>query len=375
MNVARSALSTIVTDPEQLGSLAMRMTLLAGDIGGTKTILRLVDSEVPGSASEIPSQTTLCERSYDSRAYTDLVPMVHRFLEDATGSLGNAPGVKRACFGIAGPVINNTSELTNLSWSLSAERLGRELAISRITLINDFTAIGYGIPGLSATDIITLQSVAANPDAPRAILGAGTGLGQGFSIPYPDGSHRVFATEGGHADFAPRSSLEFQLLMYLQEKNHLERVSVERVVSGQGITSIYQFLRDSNPSEESPGIAQLYQRWLQEIGKEEKTVDLAAAISKAALDHSDFLCQQTMKLFIEAYGAEAGNLALKILPYGGLYIAGGIAVKILPLMQQGAFMNAFRNKGRMRPVLEKIPVYVIVNPRAGLIGAALRAAQ
>jgi glucokinase len=351
------------------------MILLAGDIGGTKTILRLVDSEVPGSAGKIPSQATLCEQTYVSRAYTDLVPMVHRFLEDAANSLENPRSVEKACFGIAGPVVNNTSELTNLSWSLSAQRLERELAISRVTLINDFAAIGYGILGLSTTDLITLQSAAANPDAPMAILGAGTGLGQGFIIPYPDGTHRVFATEGGHADFAPRSSLEFQLLMYLREKNHLERISVERVVSGQGITSIYQFLRDKNPSEESPGMAQLYQTWLQEIGREEKTVDLAAAISKAALDNSDFLCQQSMKLFIEAYGAEAGNLALKILPYGGLYIAGGIAAKIMPLMQQGTFMNAFRNKGRMRSVLEKIPVHVIVNPRVGLIGAALRAAQ
>jgi len=353
----------------------MRMTLLAGDIGGTKTVLRLVDSDVPGSAGEIPCQNTLCEQTYLSRAYTDLVPMVRRFLEDAANFPENARRVERACFGIAGPVVNATSELTNLSWSLSAQRLEKELAISRVILINDFTAIGYGIFGLSAADIITLQSVAANPAAPMAILGAGTGLGQGFIIPNPDGTHRIFATEGGHADFAPRSSLEFQLLMYLQEKNHLERVSVERVVSGQGITSIYQFFRDKNPSEESPGMAQLCQTWLQEIGNEEKTIDLAAAVSQAALINSDFLCQQSMKLFIEAYGAEAGNLALKILPYGGLYIAGGIAVKIMPLMQQGTFMNAFRNKGRMRSVLEKIPVHVIANPRVGLIGAALRAAQ
>ena len=173
----------------------------------------------------------------------------------------------------------------------------------------------------------------------------------------------------------PGQVFEFQLLTYLLEKNNLPRVSVERVASGTGIASIYQFFRDTNPREESASMTEIFQAWSREIGKKDKTVDLSAAVSKAALAGGDFLCEQTMDLFITVYGAEAGNLALKVLPYGGLYIAGGIAPNILPLLQQGAFMKAFSNKGRMRPLLERIPVHVILNPKVGLIGAALTAVK
>ena len=187
-----------------------------------------------------------------------------------------------------------------------------------------------------------------------------------------DGTYQAFSSEGGHTDFAPQSDLEFQLLQYLLEKNHLTRVSVERVVSGTGLASIYQFFRDTHPQEESAAMAEIYQIWSREIGKKDKTVDLSAEVSKAAMAGNDFLCEQTMNIFIRAYGTEAGNLALKLLPFGGLYLAGGVAPKILPLLQRGIFMKAFCNKGRMRPVLEKIPVHVILNPKVGLVGAALR---
>jgi len=353
----------------------MKQTLLAGDIGGTKTILRLVDAEAAGLSSRIPRLTTLHEQIYPSSHFPDLVPMVRQFCHAAAAALGSARQVDTACFGIAGPVVNNTSELTNLSWSLSGDRLQRELGIPQVTLINDFAAVGYGILGLAGEDLATLQAVTPDSTAPIAIIGAGTGLGEGFLIPAANGVCRAFSTEGGHADFAPRSALEFQLWTYLREKNNLERVSVERVVSGTGIASIYQFLRDASPDEESSRMAAVYRTWAGETGKEVKTVDLAAEVSKAALANSDFLCEQAMHLFVEAYGAEAGNLALKILPYGGLYVAGGVAPKILPLLQAGGFMKAFLSKGRMRPVMEKIPVHVILNPRVGLIGAALRAAQ
>lgn len=350
----------------------MGAILLAGDIGGTKTILRLV--EATAGADNQTRLTPLYEGTYPSKEFSDLAPLAHRFLREAATALGRPAKAAKACFGIAGPVLNNASELTNLSWFLQAERLQTELDIAEVTLINDFVAIGYGVLGLAAEDVVTLQAGEPQPAAPIAVIGAGTGLGECFVIPLP-GGYEVFASQGGHTDFAPRSSLEFQLLTYLQEKNHLERVSVERVVSGMGIASIYQFFRDKNPGEESPAMAQLYRTWLQEIGKENKTVDLSAQVSKAALADSDYLSEQTMRLFVEAYGAEAGNLALKLLAYGGVYLAGGIAAKVLPLLQRGGFINAFNNKGRMRPLMEQMPVRVVINPKVGLIGAALRAAR
>jgi glucokinase len=351
----------------------MRLTVLAGDIGGTKTILRLVNAEVSNTGLAIPVLTTLWEKTYASKGFADLVPMVHQFFKEAAESSVSISAMASACFGIAGAVVNNASELTNLSWSLSGERLQRALDIPQVTLINDFAAIGYGIAGLQDGQLATLQAATPDDAAPIAIIGAGTGLGEGFFIPGPDGTLRAFPSEGGHTDFAPRSGLEFQLLNYLLEKNSLPRVSVERVVSGTAIASIYQFFRDTNPREESSAMAEIYETWSREMGKKDKTVDLAAEVSKAALAGGDFLCEQAMNLFIAAYGAEAGNLALKILPYGGLYVAGGIAPKILPMLQQGAFMKAFCSKGRMRPLLEKIPVHVILEPRVGLIGAALMA--
>lgn len=348
--------------------------LLAGDIGGTKTILRLVEAEYTDKNSPLPSLKTLFENTYPSQDYPDLVPIARRFLKEASDAVSDYQPPEKACFGIAGPVVNNTCELTNLSWSLQADRLERELEISKIELINDFAAIGYGVVGLSDEDLHVLQAGELNPGAPIAVIGAGTGLGQGFVIPRADG-YQVFSTEGGHTDFAPRSELEFHLLGYLRELYGITRVSVERVVSGMGIAGIYQFLRDRDVSQESKALAKIYQTWKQEMGREDKTVDLAAEVSKAALAESDYLCEQTMKLFVDAYGAEAGNLALKLLPYGGLYVAGGIAAKILPLMESGSFMKAFKDKGRVSPLLDRVPVRIVLNPKVGLIGAALCAAQ
>lgn len=353
----------------------MRVTVLAGDIGGTKTALRLVKAESDSTNEAIPLLTTIWEKTYPSRSFADLVPMVHQFFIEAAGASVGIPAVDSACFGIAGAIAGNASDLTNLSWSLSGERLQKALGITRVTLINDFAAIGYGIAGLQAGQLATLQSGVPEPGAPVAIIGAGTGLGEGFFIPDSDGTMKAFPSEGGHTDFAPRTGLEFQLLTYLMEKNNLPRVSVERVASGTGITSIYQFFRDTNPREESAAMTEIFQTWSREIGRKDKTVDLAAEVSRAAMTDGDFLCGQTMNLFISAYAAEAGNLALKLLPYGGLYVAGGIAPKILPKLQQGAFIKTFCNKGRMRPLLEKVPVHVILDPRVAVIGAALMAVR
>jgi glucokinase len=286
----------------------------------------------------------------------------------------NSRTPEKACFAIAGPVVKNTAKLTNLTWFLDKDRLIQELGIPSVSLINDFAAVGYGIFGLTKQDLLTLQVGKYQPAAPMAVIGAGTGLGQGFLI-RQDNQYQVFPSEGGHADFAPRNELEFQLLKYLVDKHDIQRVSVERVVSGLGITSIYQFLRDRQIAPESPEIAQAVRTWEQEAQKAEKTVDPGAFIGSAALQKSDRLSEQTMQLFIEVYGAEAGNLALKLLPYGGLYIAGGIAPKILPLMENGSFLLNFTQKGRMGSLLEEIPVHIILNQQVGLIGAAFSASR
>lgn len=342
--------------------------LLAGDIGGTKTILRLVE-ESPGS-----SWQTLHESRYLSRDFPDLVPIVQQFLLTVKQQLGMSLRPEKACFGIAGPVVNDTCVLTNLAWFLDARRLEQELDIAKIHLINDFAAVGYGILGLKDKDLYTLQAATPQADAPIAVIGAGTGLGEGFLLQQA-GGYQVFASEGGHADFAPRNELEFQLLQYLRDKYDIQRISVERVVSGQGVVALYQFLRDRQVAQESPEIGEMVRTWERETGRTEKSVDPAAVIAQAALEKRDRLCEQTLQMFVDAYGAEAGNLALKLLPYGGLYVAGGIAAKILPLIQDGRFLRAFGQKGRVSPLLEKVSVHVVLNPQVGLIGAAICASR
>ena len=342
--------------------------LLAGDIGGTKTILRLVE-ESSGS-----SWQTLHESRYLSRDFPDLVPIVQQFLLAAKQQLGMILRPEKACFAIAGPVVNDTCVLTNLAWFLDARRLEQELDIAKIHLINDFAAVGYGILGLEGKDLYTLQAATPQTDAPIAVIGAGTGLGEGFLIQQA-GGYQIFASEGGHADFAPRNELEFQLLQYLRDKYDIQRISVERVVSGQGIVALYQFLRDRQVAHESPEIGEIIRTWERETGRTEKSVDPAAVIAQAASEKRDRLCEQTLQMFVEAYGAEAGNLALKLLPYGGLYVAGGIAAKILPLIQEGNFLRAFGQKGRVSPLLEKVSVHVVLNPQVGLIGAAICASR
>ena len=351
--------------------------LLAGDIGGTKTILRLVDADGGDSSGKTSAGVqleTLHEVQYPSQKFPDLAPMVRAFLQEATAKLETTVNPQKACFAIAGPVVNNTSQLTNLAWSLSDKRLQSELGLQRVQLINDFEAIGYGVLGLQSADLCVLQPGTPQPDAPIAVIGAGTGLGQGFLV-HQAGNYHVYPSEGGHVDFAPRSELEFHLLKYLLDKYGITRISVERVVSGQGIVAIYQFLRDRQFAAESADVAAVVTAWERQTGLPTKTADPAAAISRAALEKRDSLSEKAMDLFIEAYGAEAGNLALKLLPYGGLYVAGGIAAKNLALMQAGGFLGAFNHKGRMSPLLEKTPVRVVLNPQVGLIGSAICAAR
>jgi glucokinase len=344
--------------------------LLAGDIGGTKTLLRLVKPTSPHH----PEYAQI----YSSPEYADLVPIVSKFLSAAQIHFGAEIELNIACLAIAGAVIDRSSYLPNLGWHLNADRLQQELHISHVELINDFAAVGYGISQLPPADLYTLQAGQPQQHAPKATIGAGTGLGEGLLI-HNGKDYQVISTEGGHTDFAARSMQEFEFTRYLCQQQQIDRVSNDRVISGRGIVAIYQYLRDTSNLSENPDLADVVKTWEAQT---EPLVDPAALISAMAMPSSDEnphpntdpLAAATMKMFISVYGAEAGNLALKILPYGGLYLAGGIAAKNLSLLTEGTFISAFNHKGRVSDLLAKVPVYVILNSQVGTIGAAARAA-
>jgi glucokinase len=347
--------------------------ILAGDIGGTKTLLRFAKKSSDGF-------TVLYEQRFAGASYASFSDVLREFIETAKINLGEFPSLSAACFGIAGPVRDRgsqlTAQLTNLGWSFDSDRLAEEFNIANVSLINDFVAVGYGVLGLQPHDLHTLQEGKVVEGSPIGVIGAGTGLGEAY-LGWNGDRYEVYPTEGGHTDFAPRNALEIELLQYLLKRH--DRVSVERVASGTGIVAIYQFLRDRQTSPESADLAEKMRIW--KAG--DFNVDMAAAIANAALtnlginsetnlDHS---ATQTMQIFVEAYASEVGNLALKLIPNGGLYIAGGIAPKILPLLQDGTFLQILKSKGRISPVLEDIPIHIVLNPEVGLIGAMLYAAK
>jgi glucokinase len=343
--------------------------LLAGDIGGTSIRLRLAPIE--------DWRSHQWERTYASQDFPDLAPVVQKFLAE----LNISGEVAAACFAVAGPVVNGVAQLQNLAWQLETDRLIESLNIPNLKLINDFAAVGYGLAHLRPDELHVLQAGEVVADAPQAVIGAGTGLGQGYLIP-ACGKYEVLASEGGHSDFAARTPLEFELVKYLMEQDDLDHVSYDRLVSGRGIVNMYRFLRDSStrtygdcPSiQVSPladKIAKAVKKWEQTtVSDRAHLTDPAVLIAEAAQDGTSALARATMQMFVSAYGAEAGNLALKFLPRGGLYIAGGIAAKNLPLLTDGTFMAAFGQKGRMRSLVAQIPVSVVLNSQVGLIGAA-----
>lgn len=317
--------------------------ILAGDIGGTHTRLALFTVEGE-------RLTSVIEETFPSRAYSGLAEIVSQFMS------AHKLSASSACFGIAGPVKHGRCETTNLPWVVEARQLASALSIPTVFLINDLEANAYGIATLTPSEWVVLNAGAPNAVGNAAVIAAGTGLGEAGL--YWDGkSYRPFATEGGHTDFAPRTALEVELLRFLLAR--FERVSYERVLSGPGLLNIYQFLRDTGRGEEPA--------WLTE---ELRRQDPAAAITQAALAGQCALCEQALALFVPLYGAEAGNLALKVMATGGVFVGGGIAPKIIPRLTTSTFMEAFLAKGRMRPVLEAIPVRVILNDRAALFGAA-----
>lgn len=320
--------------------------VLAGDIGGTKTRLALV--EVSGTRVSVRR-----EHSYSSRAHGRFDDLLADFLHGSDGRF-------HAALGIAGPIQGRVVHTTNLPWFIDADALQQCFGLLSCHLLNDLEATACGLPALGADDLYTLQAGAPNACGNRAVIAAGTGLGEAGL--YWDGEqHRPFATEGGHASFTARTPLEFDLLCHLQQQ--FPHVSWERVVSGMGIVSIFEFLCSYRKTP--PPVA---------LARAMRDGDAAALIARAALEGSDAICVETLACFVGLYGAEAGNLALKMMSRGGLYIGGGIALKILPLLQDGTFLAALLDKGRMRHLLEAMPVRVILNDRAALYGPALYAA-
>ena len=321
--------------------------ILAGDIGGTNTRLALFDAKSEG-------MKMLFEKTFPSREKTSLEAVLAEFLSLHPGDL------TRASFGIAGPVRNGRCEATNLPWIVDSKTVAKQLGLKRVGLMNDLVANAYGIPLLQPKDFVILNKGARNAQGNMAIISAGTGLGEAGM--YWDGEvHRPFASEGGHADFSPRNHLEMELLDYSMSR--YRRVSFERLVSGPGLVHIYQFLRDRGKGEEPP--------WLAEQMHHDDTAPL---ISRLAIEGKSPLCRSALDLFVSFYGAEAGNLALKLMATGGVYLGGGIAPKIISILKEPVFMNAFTAKGRMRPLLEDIPVRVIMNAKTALLGAARHAA-
>lgn len=321
--------------------------ILAGDIGGTNTRLGIFEWE-GNRVKPVVIQT------YPSKEHDSLHEIVDKF----TGE--HSVPIQTACFAIAGPVDQGRVATTNLAWVVDAKRLAESLKLEHVALLNDLEAIGYGLADLDDKDLAVLNQGAQASVGNLAIIAAGTGLGQAGC--YWNGSqHLPFATEGGHADFAARNPLEVELLNYLLTK--FERVSYERILSGSGLFEIYKFFHQTHRGEEPSDLTEVIYQQAH-----------PAAVVRAALEERSEVCANALALFVSLYGAEAGNFALKTMAKGGLYIGGGIAPRIIPYLQKSLFMDSFTGKGRMKPLLEAMPVRVILQDKTGLFGAARYAA-
>ncbi|MGA2537870.1 MAG: glucokinase [Terracidiphilus sp.] len=316
--------------------------ILAGDVGGTKVDLALYDF-TNGKLAHTR------DKVYRAKDYPGLEVIVKDFL--------GADKVTAACFGVPGPVRDGRLRLTNLPWTLDSRELAAGLDIPHVFLINDLEANGYGVAELSSDQIYTLAEGDSSQIGNRALIAAGTGLGEGLLI-WNGRTHIPYPSEGGHTDYAPRNEDEIDLLRFLKEKYN-GRVSFERVVAGMGMTNIYEFLREVRGVEEPA--------WLAARMASE---DPNAVITELALSAKSEICEKAMNMFVSAYGAEAGNLALKVLSVGGLYVGGGIAPRILEKLKDGTFMKSFTDKGRLSQLLINMPVRIILESRAALLGAA-----
>ena len=320
--------------------------ILAGDVGGTKCNLALF-SEKNGKLEFVFRQR------FASKDFSKFELIVKEFTRQAAPHLGDER-IVAAGFGVAGPVINNRIHATNLPWVIDAEVLSSELEVKPIVLLNDLGATGHSLEHLPPEDFIVLNPGQAIPGGTRALLAAGTGLGE--SILFWDGArYQVVPSEGGHADYAPHSAQQIELLRYMSHR--YPQVSWELILSGRGFRTLHEFL---SPTVRHPVF-------------DDPDADPAPFITKSGLDKSCPICVETVDLWTAIYGAEAGNLALKVLALGGVYVAGGIAVKILPKIQDGTFFGAFKDKWHFTEVLSNIPLSVVLNESAPLIGAAYQA--
>ncbi len=325
----------------------MATHVLAGDIGGTKTALTL------HAVADDGTTTQLREQSFPSREYGGLDRVIVAFLRPDDR-------VAAAAFGIAGPIVDDAVTTTNLPWHIERRRLSEELGGVPVVLMNDLESTAYGALFLRPDELLTLNAGVARPGH-RAVIAAGTGLGQGL-LHWNGVTHSPVATEGGHADFAPRTPIEDDLLRFLRQRFGAH-VSWERVLSGPGLHNVFRFLDEALGRPVSP-----------DVRRRMAQADPSAVIGEAAVAGACGTCREAVELFLDAYGAQAGNLALTAMATGGIYVGGGIVAKLASLMAQSAFMAAFVAKGRYEGLLREIPVCAIMNPRTALIGATRAAA-
>lgn len=337
--------------------------LLAGDVGGTKTLLGLF-----APAPERPEVIEVGE--FVTLDYDALEPMVREFLKarDVTPHRIHA-----ACFGVAGAVTDEVARLTNVPWLVDAAMIREAFRLRRVRVINDLEALAYGVTVLSGDELVTLQQGVALPAGNACVIAAGTGLGEAL-LHNVEGRFVPAASEGGHADFAARTPREMEMVQELTRI--FGRVGVEHVISGPGLVNIYQFTHDAfgtgpmiTPNSIAPA------RLCAGVGGGATAMDLPARISRAAVERRCPACVETLDMFVSAYGAEAGNIALRSVATAGVYVGGGIAPKLLPVLQNGLFLDAFLAKEPMRDLVAMMPVSVIMNPDAGLLGAAVHAQQ
>lgn len=318
--------------------------ILAADIGGTKVNLALFRQK--------DDQLELVDSAkFESRKYSGLEEILDEFCQS------KHPKLDRAGFGIAGPVKDGKCDVTNLPWVVDVENIKKRLGLESVWLINDLAAMACAVPFLPEAELVVLQAGKTETGGRIGVIAAGTGLGEAFLLPDQSGRYLILDSEGGHSDFSPRTDLEIELLRFLTEK--FGRASIERVLSGPGLHNIYQFLLECHLFEEPS--------WLtQELTEN----DPGEVITKHGLSNKSPACEKALEIFISLYGAIAGNLALQFLTRGGLYIGGGIAPNILPLIKSGLFMESFYSKGRFKSFMREVPVKVILNDKASLIGVA-----
>jgi glucokinase len=331
--------------------------LLAGDLGGTNLRLGLFGVEPSGGVAEVAVPRLVHRETFASADFAGLAPAIAAFLA-AVGV--TAADVAAACFGVAGPVIGNRTKTPNLAWEIDGDDVAAAVGLRRVTLINDLLATAEGLPAFGGEQVTVLQEGRPDPRGHAALIAAGTGLGMAL-LPRVGEVRVPLPSEGGHQGFAPRSEEEDGLLDFLRRRHG--RVSVERVVSGPGLVAIYHYLRDGGRAPEDPELADRIER-----------TDPGDAISRAAAA-GDPLASAALDLFVAAYGAAAGDLALTAFATGGLWVAGGIAPKIADRLRAGPFLAAFRDKGRFGPMMEAIPVTLVLEPATAMLGAARVAAR